>query len=194
MTFLIMIPASVGLAVLGMPIIKMLFQRGEFTDYSAYITNSALFFYAFGLCAYGGIKLLVTCFYSMHDTKTPVKTALIAVALNLILSLILMWPLKIGGLALATSISASINFLMLYAILRKRIGRLGTKEIADSFVRVLSASIIMGIVLKFTSTNAAHVMGILLSMTAGAAAFIAAAYILRVKELKRVFAWASKRL
>ncbi|MCX5668032.1 MAG: murein biosynthesis integral membrane protein MurJ [Candidatus Omnitrophica bacterium] len=193
MTFLIMIPASVGLAVLGMPIIKMLFQRGEFTDYSTYITNSALFFYAFGLCAYGGIKLLVTCFYSMHDTMTPVKTALISVILNVALNLILMWPMKLGGLALATSISATVNFLMLYFILKKRIGRLGTKEIAGSFIRVLLAGIIMGMVLKFTLALTASVTGVLLSMAAGALAFIAAAYIFRVKELERAFAWASKR-
>ncbi len=193
MTFLIMIPASVGLAVLGLPIIKMLFQRGEFTDYSAYITNSALFFYAFGLCAYGGIKLLVACFYSMQDTKTPVKTALIAVVLNVVLNLILMWPLKLGGLALATSISATVNFLMLYYILKKRIGRLGTKETANSFVRVSLASVIMGIVLKVMSVNSTCAGGILLSIITGAFTFIVGAYIFKVKEIEKVFAWASRR-
>lgn len=192
-TFLIMIPASVGLAMLGAPIIKMLFQRGEFTDYSTYITNSALFFYAFGLCAYGGIKLLVTCFYSMHDTMTPVKTALAAVILNVVLNLILMWPMKLGGLALATSISATVNFLILYHILKKRIGRLGTKEIIDSFLRVLLSSIVMGIVLKFLSAGAFCIKGLILSMIAGPLTFIAAAYIFKVKELEKVFAWASKR-
>ena len=192
-TFLIMIPASVGLAMLGMPIIKMLFQRGEFTDYSAYITNSALFFYAFGLCAYGGIKLLVTCFYSMHDTMTPVKTALASVILNVVLNLILMWPMKLGGLALATSISATVNFLILYFILKKRIGCLGTKEMVNSFLRVLLSSIIMGIVLKFLSAQAFCPKGLILSITAGAITFMAAAYIFKVKELERIFAWALKR-
>jgi integral membrane protein MviN len=193
MTFLIMIPASVGLAVLGTPIIKMLFQRGEFTDYSTHITNSALFFYSFGLCAYGGIKLLVTCFYAMHDTKTPVKTALISVILNVVLNLILMWPMKLGGLALATSISATVNFLILYFILNKRIGCLGTREIADSFIRVLLASVIMGVTLKFASARASGVVDILLSMAAGVVAFIVGAYIFRIKELERIFPWASKR-
>lgn len=193
MTFFIMVPASVCLAVLGMPIIKILFQRGEFTDYSAYITNSALFFYAFGLCAYGGIKLLVTCFYSMQDTTTPVRTALIAVVLNIILNLILMWPMKIGGLALATSISATINFLMLYSILKKRIGRLGTREIVDSFLRVLLAAVLMGIVLKYTLSDSLCVTRLILSALSGAAVFIFAAYVLRVKELEKVFLWALRR-
>lgn len=193
MTFLIMIPASVGLAVLGMPIIRMLFQRGEFTNYSTYITNSALFFYAFGLCAYSGIKLLVTCFYSMHDTMTPVKTALISMILNVALNLILMWPMKLAGLALATSISATVNFLVLYFILKKRIGHLGTNRIIDSFVRVLLSGIIMGIVLMLTSAKATCVIGILSSITMGIFTFIAAAYIFRVKELEKVFVWISKK-
>lgn len=193
MTFLIMLPAGAGLAVLGAPIIRMLFQRGEFTSYSTYITNSALFFYAFGLCAYGGIKLLVACFYSMHDTKTPVKTALVSVILNVVLNLILMWRMKLGGLALATSISATANFLMLYYVLKKRIGHLGTKKIAGSFIRVLLASIIMGIVLKLTSAKTACAADILLSIMAGALTFIAAAHIFRVKELERVFVWTSRK-
>ena len=96
---------------------------------------------------------MVACFYAMQDTKTPVKTAFIAVMLNVVLNLILMWPLKLGGLALATSISATVNFLMLYYILRKRIGRLGTKETANSFVRVSLASVIMGICLLYTSPS-----------------------------------------
>ena len=82
---------------------------------------------------------------------------------------------------------------MLYFILKKRIGRLGTKEIVDSFIRALLASVIMGVVLKFTLAKTGSVTGILLSMGAGVAAFIAAAFIFRVKELERVFAWASKR-
>src|SRR3989338_1988720 len=149
--FLIMVPASVGLAVLGKPIIRILFERGEFTSYSTSITQSALFFYSFGLFAYSGIKLLVTCFYSMQDTMTPVKTASLAVAMNVVLNLILMWPLKLGGVALATSISASFNFICLYIFLRKKIGSLNTRELASSFLRVLSASIVMGAALRILS-------------------------------------------
>ena len=125
---LVMLPASFGLAILGEPIIKILFQRGEFTTYSTAITSSALFFYSFGLYAYSGIKLLVTCFYSMHDTMTPVKTAFVAVILNIILNVVLMWPLKLGGLALATSISATFNFFILYLLLKKRLLSLYRKE------------------------------------------------------------------
>jgi len=192
-TFLIMLPATVALAMLGEPIIRILFQRGEFTQYSTYITQSALFFYAFGLCAYAGIKLLVTCFYAMQDTAAPVKTASIALIINIVLNVILMFPLKLAGLALATSISATINFVMLYLLLKKRIGRLDTREILDSFLRALLASIIMGAVLKVIINKFSGAAGLLISVVAGLAVFLLAASLLRVKELYRVFAWISKR-
>lgn len=192
-TFLIMLPASVGLAILGKPIIKILFQRGEFTAYSASITQSALFFYAFGLCAYGGIKLLVTCFYAMQDTVTPVKTAFFAVIMNVILNLILMWPLKLGGLALATSISATFNFALLYIILKKRLGCLGTKKMIDSFARVVLASIAMGLVLKALTGALAGAAGLALSVILGTLVFIIAAWVFRVKELTGVLNWALRR-
>jgi len=193
--FFIMVPASFGLAVLGLPIIKVLFQRGEFTAYSTSITQGALFFYAFGLSAYGGIKLLVAAFYSMHDTMTPVKTAFAAVIMNIILSLALMWPMKLGGLALATSISASFNFVMLYILLRKKLGDFGTKDIIDSFLRVLAASLLMAAALKALLAVLAHMgfIGLFITMTIGAAIFLLGGYLLGVKEIKDFLTWISKK-
>lgn len=193
--FLIMTPASFGLAVLGLPIIKILFQRGEFTAYSTSITQSALFFYSFGLLAYGGIKLLVTAFYSMHDTRTPVKTAFVAVIVNVILNLILMWPMKLGGLALATSISSSFNFMMLYILLRSKLGDFGTKVIIDSFLRILAASLVMTAVLKILLATLTHLgpAGLCVTIVLGIVSFLAAAYIIGVKEIRGFSAWRSGR-
>ena len=93
--------------------------------------GKALFFYSFGLLACGGIKILVNAFFALGDTKTPVKIATISFFVNLTLNFIFMWPLKLGGLALATSIAATGNFIMLYIMLGKRIGDLGTKKITE---------------------------------------------------------------
>jgi putative peptidoglycan lipid II flippase len=188
-----MIPASIALALLGMPIIKVLFQRGEFNEYSTYITENALFFYSFGLFAYSGVKLLTTCFYSMHDTITPVKTAFAAVIINIILMIILMRPLKLGGIALAASISAIFNFAALYILLKRKLIHLHTKEVLDSFMRILLSSIVMGIILKILSPHLSGIGGLSLAIVSGAAAFAAAAYIFRVKEMNMVFKWALKR-
>ncbi|MDD5496152.1 MAG: murein biosynthesis integral membrane protein MurJ [Candidatus Omnitrophica bacterium] len=193
--FFIMLPASFGLAILGRPIIRLLFERGEFTSYSTGITESALFFYSFGLVAYSGIKILVSSFYSMHDTMTPVRTASVAVILNIALNLILMWPLKLGGLALATSISATFNFLMLYFVLARRLGDFGSRQTADSFIRVLAASAIMGGVLKILLKDGSglDVRGLIAAISVSIAVFFAAAYLLRVKELKDLKGWILKR-
>lgn len=193
--FLIMVPAGFALAILGKPVIRILFERGEFTPYSTAITNSALFFYAFGLMAFGGVKLLVTAFYSMHDTVTPVRTAFKAVIINVVMSLILMWPLKLGGLALATSISAISNFIMLYTRLRSKVGDFGTRLIADSLVRVVLASCVMGIALKvfMVAFPDMGVPGLLVSIGIGAGTFIVSCYLFEVKEIKDSWGLISKR-
>lgn len=192
--FIVMLPASFGLAILGSPIVRILFERGEFTSYSTYITESALFFYSFGLLAYGGVKLLAASFYSMHDTVTPVKAASIAVGINVILNLILMWPLKLGGLALATSISSSVNFLILYNMLKKRMGAIKS-GILNSFVRTLAASIFMGTVLKIF-TVFFHPLSIFylgVAIMAGIVSFLAGAWLFDIKEVKDGAVWILKK-
>lgn len=193
--FLIMLPASFALAILGEPIIKILFQRGEFTAYSTAITQSALFFYSFGILAFAGIKLLVTTFYAMHDTVTPVKTAFVAVLINAGLSVILMWPMRLGGLALATTISASFNLVNLYMILKKRIGDFGTKDILDSFFRVLAASIVMTVVLKImmAAYPKPHYKELCLYIIAGTVTFSISSYLFGVREVREFLVWISKR-
>ena len=80
----------------------------------------------------------------MGDTRTPVKTAAVALGINVVLNLILMWPLKIGGLALATSIAATTNFVALYVLLNKRIGDIGTSQILASLGRICVSTAVMG--------------------------------------------------
>lgn len=199
--FLVLIPAGIGLATLGKPIIRILFERGEFTQYSTSITNNALFFYSFGLFACGGIKILVNAFFSMGDTRTPVKTASIAFFINLVLNFALMWPLKIGGLALATSIAATSNFIMLYALLTKKIGPLGTRKIAGSFARILLAGLGMGI---FSHVAGAYLGSLDIGVFRSAACVSAiillsvAIYIflcasLGVEEIKKLVRWTLRK-
>ncbi len=193
--FAVLVPSSVGLMILSVPITKVLFERGAFSSYSTLITSSALFYYSIGLTACGGIRVLVNAFYSMHDTMTPVKAALGAAALNLALNIALMWPLKIGGLALATSISAAFNFIILYCILEKRLGDIGTKAMIDSLLRVLSASLVMAAVLKIglNVSNAYSVAGLAILITTGLASYILASFLFGVKELRGFMSWTTKR-
>lgn len=199
--FVVLIPAGIGLATLGRPIIRTLFERGEFTAYSTFITNNALFFYSFGLFACGGIKILVNSFFSLGDTKTPVKVAGISFFINLVLNFALMWPLKIGGLALATSIAATSNFIMLYVLLVRRIGDVGTAKIVNSLARIVTAGICMGIFSYFSGRFflAAdrgiflNVSGILGVIALSVIIYILSGLVLGVREIRRFARWVLKR-
>jgi putative peptidoglycan lipid II flippase len=144
--FFVTLPAMVGLIVLRLPIVNLLFQRGAFSAHSAEMTAQAVLFYALGLAAFAGVRVIVPAFYSLQDTKTPVKVAFLALVVNAGCGAILMEPLQHGGLALATTLAAALNFTLLVILLKKKLGRMGAKKIAISFLRSLGASFVMGIV------------------------------------------------
>ncbi|MEW6676043.1 MAG: murein biosynthesis integral membrane protein MurJ [Nitrospirota bacterium] len=142
--FFITIPAMAGLIALREPIVNILFQRGEF-DYTATVgTAQALLFYSIGIWSIVGVRVVTATFYSMQDTKTPVKVAVVALAMNVILSIILMKPLKHGGLALANAISSGVNFILLFYFLRQRLKRVDVKRIVNSLIKISIASALMG--------------------------------------------------
>ncbi|MCM8781604.1 MAG: murein biosynthesis integral membrane protein MurJ [Candidatus Omnitrophica bacterium] len=142
--FFILLPSTIGLMVLHIPITRLLFEHGRFNIYSTQITSNALFFYAVGLIACGGIKMLVNVFYSLQDTLTPVKVAMMSVVVNIILNLLLIARLKAGGLALATSLAAIFNCILLYFLLRGRIGSLGVRQISGSLLKISLAAWLWG--------------------------------------------------
>ncbi len=143
--FFITVPAMVGLIALREPIVNALFQRGKF-DYIATIgTSEALMYYSLGIWAIVGVRLVTASFYSLQDTKTPVKVAVISVAVNIILSLLLMKPMRHSGLALATAAASSCNFVLLFLFLRKRMGGVGSRAIVSSFAKTALASVVMGL-------------------------------------------------
>jgi putative peptidoglycan lipid II flippase len=144
----ITIPAAVGLVVLREPIIRVLFEHGEFVAESTGLTTRALFYYAFGLPAFAAIKLIVPAFYSTHDMRIPARVAAFSLGLNVILNvLFLRWFFSVfgnGGPAVATVAAAYFNFFTLFAIFRLRFGRLGTLGILGSLARSGVCAGIMG--------------------------------------------------
>ncbi len=197
--FFISLPAAVGLMILTRPITKILFERGEFNAYSTKITSSALFYYCFGLIFYGGVKILVSAFYSLKDTLTPVKTASFCFLVNVIFNLLLMWPLKVGGLALATSISGASNFFILFFILRKRLGKFNEKGLIVSISKIFLASLLMGLALiivmphlelYFTAVSTLHkVLALTLTIILAIIIFISVSFALKVQEIKSLARW-----
>lgn len=189
MIFFTIIPASVGLMIMAKPIIRLLFERNNFTSAGTDATSLALLFYSTGIFAYAGVKVLVNTFYSLKDTKTPVKIAALAMVLNAILNIVLMRFLNVGGLALATAISSTVNMLILISILRNRFGRLGGREVIDLLLRVGFASLIMGLFCLYMMNllvNAGILIQVVFTILGAIVIFLVICYILKVNEIKHL--------
>lgn len=144
--FFITVPAMVGLIALREPIVNILFQRGKF-DYIATIgTSQALLYYSIGIWSIVGVRVITATFYSMKDTKTPVKIAVIAVLTNLFLSIFLMKLLQHRGLALANSLASWLNFMLLFFFLRRKLLMIDGNRIFYASIKTIVASFIMGII------------------------------------------------
>ncbi len=142
----IMIPASFGFMVLSRPIIAGLFGGGKFNAYSVEITSGALFFYSIGLFAYGATRILQCGFFALKDTFTPTIVSAVSLVINIILNTLFMFPMKINGLALATSVSGIINFLILFYLIDKKIKGMDKRSIAVFIAKVILASLGMALV------------------------------------------------
>lgn len=148
----ITLPATVGLLVLREPIVRVLFQRGEFTAEDTAATAWALGFYALGLAAFAGVKIAAQVFYALGDTRTPVKVGIAAMILNSLLAvgLALFSPLAHGGLALATACSATFNAGTLLWLLSRRLGPLRDPAWRASLGRTGVATLLLGAGLVLT--------------------------------------------
>ncbi len=153
LVFFIMFPAMAGLIALRVPIVNLMLEHGQFDRISTLGVSAAILYYAVGLWAMAGVRIVSQAFYSLQDTRTPVKIAVLAVVANILLSVILMGPLAHGGLALATSLAAMLNLGLLTVRLRKKIGRMDGARILRSLLKIVPASLVMGLIGWWTSRN-----------------------------------------
>lgn len=202
LTFFITLPAMVGLIVLRKPIVALLFQRGQFDDQAVLLTAQALLLYAIGLWAVSAVRIVVSVFYALSDTRTPVRVAVIATLANIVFSLALMGPLSHGGLALATSLAAFLNFGLLMLALQARLGSLGLVPLLNAILRFTAYSLLMGLVVGQVAAYVIPVdaggtgllSGILASIAAGVACYVFFAYIGRSNELDGLFTVLKRKL
>ncbi len=146
LTLFITIPAMAGLLICSTPIFSLLFMGGAFDYEKAVQCSRALFYYSLGLSVVALVRVLVQSFYALKDTRTPVFVALIAFCFNFLFSLMLMGPLKHGGLALASTLSALCQLVLLLWLLRRKIGPFGGRGIALAGVKAILASLPMALV------------------------------------------------
>jgi len=199
MIVIIMLPIMIIMTTFSTEIVKVLFEEGSFNSHDTYLTSTALFFYSIGIVAYALKELLAKSFYSLQDTKTPVRNATIAVIINIILSMTLSKRMGIGGLALSSSISATVTTILLLISLRKKIGKIGFSYIITTFIKVFISSIIMYIVMKLTYNSIFDCLSdfilesrkiiaftCLVSVILGIVTYLMLVLVLKVKEVKSI--------
>jgi putative peptidoglycan lipid II flippase len=191
----IAIPATIGLAAIARPLISVAFEHGKFVRDDTGIVVWTLLFYAFGLCGYFAQQVLTRAFYSMQDSKTPMRSALIAVIANVFLNLTLIWYLGTGGLAFSTALCSYVQVVILVVFLRRALRKRETDaSILDGFGRTLlktiAATLFMAGVILFAqwlSESWSHILKLLLIVPSAAASFWLAAKFLRIEMLSLLF-------
>ncbi|HOV78457.1 MAG TPA: lipid II flippase MurJ, partial [Sedimentisphaerales bacterium] len=168
------------------PVVAVILERGEFTRADSVATASTLCFYALGLAGYFAQQILTRAFYSLQESKTPARTALLAVGISLILNLVLIWPLGSGGLAAATALCSYIQVAMLLTALRRRLGPgvlAGTGgALRDTAVAtIFMAGAVVGI--QYLLGQSARVLSLGLAVFAGTVVYGAVARVLHIEML-----------
>jgi putative peptidoglycan lipid II flippase len=193
--FFITVPAAVGLMMLRHEIIQVLFEHGSFDSASTALTARPLFFFAFGLTTISVVKIIVPAFYALQDTTTPVKIAFISMFLNLGLNFLFMRPLQNGGPALATSLSAVFDASCLMTVFWRRYGSYGFREISRSLVKIAFATTAMAVVTYlvinvpgfYAGSMPQRALALAVTIMTAAAAYFAASYVLRARELRELW-------
>jgi putative peptidoglycan lipid II flippase len=206
LAFLLTVPSTIGLMMLAGPIISVLFQHGRFTATDTVQAAGALQFYAIGLAGYAALKILVNAFYALDRRKTPMIVSFIAVVLNLAFNWLFTFRLGWGhrGLAFSTGLVATCNFLVLYGLMRRNLGRLESRRMLSMLGKVLVASAALAVVcwgaghwlLGQWPTQAflTKLTWLLLTVVVGATVYLSCGMALRIEELQDVIAALRRRV
>ena len=190
--FFLLLPATAFLMVLSMPVVRLVYERGAFNDYSTLITSEALFFFTIGLVFNGASLLLIRAFFSMQQPWLPTFIAGGGVLLNLVLDAIFFKPFGVGGIPFSTSITSFVTFALLLHFLSKRTGGMNLRHVADGFVKSLIAAGFAALLARATwyvldgwlgASFPAQVVSVGMAGVACTAAFLAAAQALGMPEI-----------
>ena len=209
LVFLLAVPSACGLVVLGSPIIGLIYQRGEFDASDTDMTAWALAAYSIGLAGYAAIKVLSPAFYALDDARTPMYISLASILVHVPSSFGLMQLLSTvgvsperpngyghAGVALATSIVATVNFAALVYFMRRKIDRLNGRDILISFLKIAAASVVMSVVAYLSYRTLTNFLGdkiftvrlieALVPVALSGITFLIAAKFLRIEQLEQL--------
>jgi len=198
------IPASVGLVVLRVPVVRLIYERGVFGPDDTRGTADALVFYAIGLIAYNGVKVLAPAFYALGTPRVPVAGSALAVAVNVAAVFLLHPVLGFTSVPLAITLGAAANMVVLLLLAEARLGGLFRPDLGWAVLRMALAAAAMGVGVVWaaaaleirlgTVTLAARLLGGLLPVVLGVLLYGAVAWLLRVEEVHELAGFAASRL
>lgn len=181
---IIIVPTVLIMIILSKEIISIVFERGQFDSRSVNMTSTALIFYSVGTIFYGIRDVLNRAFYSLQDTKSPMKNSIIGVFCNSISNILLVKILGIGGLALGTSISAIVTSLLLINNMEKKIGKTFNKQFYDSIFKIVLISSIIGLellIMKYLGIN-----NLIILLTVSMITYLLLILILNIDEISEL--------
>ena len=201
---LVSIPSTIGIMTLGDPLVKVLFKHGNFTEAMAHLVYIALLYFCIGIFAYSAVQILNRSFYALKDTVTPIMASISAIALNIFLSVNMVAPWGIKGLAMASSLSAIFNFLFLLLMLRIKVGPLGGRKIIFSFSISLGASFLMFLAVHYSSiyllanlqfgNNLNQLLTVTVGIALGGLVYTCLVYWFKLEEYELLLGMIRKRL
>jgi putative peptidoglycan lipid II flippase len=206
LVLLLTIPSTIGLMVLAEPIVSLLYQHGRFSAHDTAEAAGALRFYAVGLCAYAALKILVNAFYAIDKRRTPMLVSLAAIGLNALFGWFFTFELGWAqrGLAFSTGCVATINFLVLYALMRRRVESFETGLMIRTLMRVGVAGGVLALICwagtHWLLSDWAHqalipkAIYLLTTIAVAGAGFFVTALVLRVDELRGLAALLRRKL
>ncbi len=186
--------------VMSQDVVKLVYMRGNFGMDSVRLTGGVLLFYLVGVLSFGFRDYMNRTFHAIQDTKTPFRVSCLVVALNVVLNLILRKFMGANGLALATSISSYCGLAVLFFLLRKRMGHLGFRHIANEYLRIIIAAaacagvcLLMNHVLPEAMTTLSVFVRLVIATAASFVAYFAACLLLRVGTLTELLGGLKRR-
>jgi len=186
------IPATAGMLLIGPFLVAAIFEQGKFTSDDSSKVAWTLSFYVTGLCGYFMQQIITRAYFSMKDSKTPFYSALIAVSVNLVLNLTLIWYLRTGGLALSTALCSYLQVVIMVSGLYRRLGRsvvcglvlTAVKTLAAACVMTLCALGLRSMLTDLPYTRLFNMLRVGILVFGGGSVFIIAAWALGIEELK----------
>jgi len=190
--FLLTLPSSIGLIVLGKSMIGAIYEGGRFSVYDTNQTAAALSFYALGLAGYSALKVIAPAFYALNDARTPMLVSIASILMNYFAASSMSARFGFSGLALSTSATALFGAIVLFLLLRHRTQGIYGRDLMSSTLRIIAASVAMGVVVYASNAwitghlpagRLAYLADLAVSVPLGVAVFYVACRALRVSEL-----------